>query len=444
MRAALQRRLWWFQGLVVAMVVAVLVWMNSPNLPRLHWPPDAWSPPGQSPPGQTPPGPPGQTPPGPPSQTPPGQTPPGPGQTQPGPPGQTPPRPPGQTPPGQSPPGPGQSPPGPPQASRCLQPDTGREKAPLVAVSGTNTLLISAYLDLRARPEVRIIGVALRKEHAAYRCLLCCQGQPYMAAGAADVHSDHFGFDYGTADVFCPLPAGCPDPSHVAVSAVAAPTETLSQKEEEEPRFLLVKNRKPISKDFPHQFTVCLSTMFDFTNVLQLDGAAAAAGAETRAGPQLHVPEPRLPHLHLRDPVRPLLRDPPHRTLAGSGGGQHPGPPVPRAPRHRDMEQPQDYSGPPGRGAAHRPRVAEPHEHQRRRAPQRGAHVPHQSGVDGGAEADQPDVRWASAGLQRPPGPGRGRGPGADRAPPPIPGGPPTGGLRGWGMVEKTSSSTCT
>ncbi|CAL8240546.1 unnamed protein product [Gadus morhua 'NCC'] len=91
-----------------------------------------------------------------------------------------------------------------------------------------------------------------------------------MAAGAADVHSDHFGFDYGTADVFCPLPAGCPDPSHVAVSAVAAPTETLSQKEEEEPRFLLVKNRKPISKDFPHQFTVCLSTMFDFTNVLQL------------------------------------------------------------------------------------------------------------------------------------------------------------------------------
>ncbi|XP_059931504.1 basic proline-rich protein-like [Gadus macrocephalus] len=165
MRAALQRRLWWFQGLVVAMVVAVLVWMNSPNLPRLHWPPAAWSPPGQSPPGrpgQTPPGPPGQTPPGPPGQTPPGpgqtppgpgQTPPGPGQNPPGPPGQTPPGPPGQTPPGQTPPGPGQTPPGPPQASRCLQPDAGREKAPLVAVSGTNTLLISAYLDLRGRPE---------------------------------------------------------------------------------------------------------------------------------------------------------------------------------------------------------------------------------------------------------------------------------------------------
>ncbi|CAL8332401.1 unnamed protein product [Boreogadus saida] len=153
--------------------------------------------------------------------------------------------------------------------------DTVREKAPLVAVSGTNTLLISAYLDLRARPEVRIIGVALRKERAAYRCLLCCRGQPHMAAGAADVHSDHFGFDYGTTDVICPLPAGCPDPSHVAVSAVAAPAETLSQKEEEEeeeeePRFLLVQNRKPISKDFPHQFTVCFSAMFDFTNVLQL------------------------------------------------------------------------------------------------------------------------------------------------------------------------------
>ena len=46
-------------------------------------------------------------------------------------------------------------------------------------------------------------------------------------------------------------------------------TETQSQ-EEEEPRFLLVQNRQPISKDFPHQFTVCISTMFDFSNVLQV------------------------------------------------------------------------------------------------------------------------------------------------------------------------------
>ncbi|KAG7261725.1 hypothetical protein CRUP_036502 [Coryphaenoides rupestris] len=119
----------------------------------------------------------------------------------------------------------------------------GREKLPLVAVTGTNTLLLSAYLDLRnSWQEVRVISVVLRSEQAAYRCLLCCQGQLHITTGYAHVHEDHFGFDYGTADIFCSLPAGCPDPSHVA----------------------------PIRDDFAHNFTVCLSTMFNFSNVLQL------------------------------------------------------------------------------------------------------------------------------------------------------------------------------
>lgn len=34
--------------------------------------------------------------------------------------------------------------------------------------------------------------------------------------------------------------------------------------------FLEVKNQKPKIDSFPYKFTVCISTMFDFTNVLQV------------------------------------------------------------------------------------------------------------------------------------------------------------------------------
>ncbi|CAL8363806.1 unnamed protein product [Merluccius merluccius] len=146
----------------------------------------------------------------------------------------------------------------------CPQADPGTEKVPLVDVNGKHTLLISAYLDRRKTiREVRIIAVALRSEQAAYRCHLCCQGQRHNTTGNAYVHKDHFGFDYGTMDIFCLLPAECPDPSHVAVSVVGAPAE-------KELRYLEVQNREPISDDFPHDFTICISTMFDFSNVLQL------------------------------------------------------------------------------------------------------------------------------------------------------------------------------
>lgn len=34
--------------------------------------------------------------------------------------------------------------------------------------------------------------------------------------------------------------------------------------------FLEVKNQKPHLDSFPYKFTVCISTMYDFTNVLQV------------------------------------------------------------------------------------------------------------------------------------------------------------------------------
>ncbi|KAF7662211.1 hypothetical protein LDENG_00242490 [Lucifuga dentata] len=138
------------------------------------------------------------------------------------------------------------------------------KKVPLVAVGGTHTLLVSAYLEHRTtRKEVRVIAVVLRSEAVPYRCLLCCQGQHHISAGETTIHSDHFDFSYGTADIMCPVPSGCEIPSHIAVTSVTAQSEG-------EEVFLEVLNQEARNDSFHHNFTVCFSTMFNFTNVLQV------------------------------------------------------------------------------------------------------------------------------------------------------------------------------
>ncbi|XP_041849972.1 uncharacterized protein LOC121645548 [Melanotaenia boesemani] len=133
-----------------------------------------------------------------------------------------------------------------------------------VTVNQTKTLLISAYLEHRTEEkEVRVISVVLRSQAVAYICILLCQGLGYISEGVSHIHSDHFGFPYGTADIMCPLPMGCQTPSHIAVTTVVP-------KDEDKLEFLEIQNQHPKSDSFPYNFTVCLSTMYDFTNVLQL------------------------------------------------------------------------------------------------------------------------------------------------------------------------------
>ncbi|XP_039987320.1 uncharacterized protein si:zfos-464b6.2 isoform X2 [Xiphias gladius] len=148
-----------------------------------------------------------------------------------------------------------------------------RQKVSLVAVNRTKTLLVSAYQEHRTgHKEVRVIAVVLRSETVAYRCLLCCQDQLHISEGVSTIHADHFDFAYGTADIMCPLPAGCETLSHVAVTTSQAESEGLVDTLDKE--FVEVKNQQVPeegkSDSFPYNFTVCLSTMFDFTNVLQL------------------------------------------------------------------------------------------------------------------------------------------------------------------------------
>uniref|UniRef100_A0A8C4ETC2 Glycosyltransferase family 92 protein n=1 Tax=Dicentrarchus labrax TaxID=13489 RepID=A0A8C4ETC2_DICLA len=105
---------------------------------------------------------------------------------------------------------------------------------------------------------VRVIAVVLRSETVAYRCLLCCHDQLYISEGVSNIHTDHFGFAYGTSTV-----QKC-DCQNVSVVLFCGHLD------KHDKEFLEVNNQKAINDSFPYNFTVCLSTMFDFTNVLQL------------------------------------------------------------------------------------------------------------------------------------------------------------------------------
>uniref|UniRef100_A0A667X7K8 Glycosyltransferase family 92 protein n=1 Tax=Myripristis murdjan TaxID=586833 RepID=A0A667X7K8_9TELE len=139
--------------------------------------------------------------------------------------------------------------------------DPHGEKAPLVLVNGTHTLLVSAYLEHRTGK--REVSEDNRGKRVAYRCHLCCEGHNistplHISEGHASIHWDHFGFRYGTADIMCPIPPACETPSHVTVTSA------------DPPLFLEVLNQEERKDSFPHNFTLCMSTMFDFTNLLQL------------------------------------------------------------------------------------------------------------------------------------------------------------------------------
>uniref|UniRef100_A0A3P9LHU0 Glycosyltransferase family 92 protein n=1 Tax=Oryzias latipes TaxID=8090 RepID=A0A3P9LHU0_ORYLA len=134
-------------------------------------------------------------------------------------------------------------------------------------VKNTKTLLLSAYQEHRTnKKEVRVIAVVLRSEKAAYRCIFNCQEQQHISEGVSNIHKDHFRFPYGTADIMCPIPSGCVAPTHIAVVRSAANySQGMTHHE-----LLEIRNQKVQSDGFAFNFTVCFSTMFNFTNVLQL------------------------------------------------------------------------------------------------------------------------------------------------------------------------------
>ncbi|KAM7404236.1 hypothetical protein PAMP_011603 [Pampus punctatissimus] len=120
-------------------------------------------------------------------------------------------------------------------------------------------------MEHRKGIKVRVIAVALRSEKPAYRCLFCCKEKLHISEGVSDFYDDNFNFNYGTVHILCSLPTECETPSHVAVTTA----ENIS-KESRHAVFLEVKNQRVENVSLHYNFTICISTMFDYNNVLQL------------------------------------------------------------------------------------------------------------------------------------------------------------------------------
>ncbi|XP_062408958.1 uncharacterized protein si:zfos-464b6.2 isoform X2 [Sardina pilchardus] len=134
---------------------------------------------------------------------------------------------------------------------------------PLVHVNGSRTYLVSSYMEHRSRSQIRTIAIVKRTEAVSYSCLFCCDEELIRTSNAEqEIHSDHFGFNFGAADILCSVPENCLSPSHVAIHK--------SPLGNQKPSILPIRNQETRTESFPYQFTVCISVMYDYTNVLQL------------------------------------------------------------------------------------------------------------------------------------------------------------------------------
>lgn len=133
-------------------------------------------------------------------------------------------------------------------------------EGPMIKV-GINTYVISSYMDHRFK-EIKSIAIVYRHQSVTYTCILCCNGKNVTTLAHYAIHSDHFGFEYGTATITCPINNECLKPTHVALTSSTDDSESI-------PSFQSIKNRD-VPTTFPYQFTVCISVMFNYENVLNL------------------------------------------------------------------------------------------------------------------------------------------------------------------------------
>ncbi|KAI4897389.1 hypothetical protein NFI96_009081, partial [Prochilodus magdalenae] len=139
---------------------------------------------------------------------------------------------------------------------------------PMVKVGDRNSYVIGSYVEHRlGRKMIRTVAIVLRSEQVEYYCVLCCDGREFSVAASCDIHSDHFGFEYGTADITCPVTENCTTPAYVAITYQTHKGDgSLWNIQSFQP----VGNQQPRTENFPYTFTVCISVMYDYSNVLGL------------------------------------------------------------------------------------------------------------------------------------------------------------------------------
>ncbi|XP_075042228.1 beta-1,4-galactosyltransferase galt-1-like isoform X2 [Mixophyes fleayi] len=134
----------------------------------------------------------------------------------------------------------------------------------ITPLGDNRTFIISPYFDNRVhnKSAVRILSIIHHEEVKDLYCWFCCTTSKSVEVSRAeiDIHTDWFGFPYGTTDLVCMEPPDC----HAKYLSVhTSPSGNMTQL----PLFQ-IQNRDV--KPFSTNFTVCISTMFgNYSNVLQ-------------------------------------------------------------------------------------------------------------------------------------------------------------------------------
>ncbi|XP_075430003.1 uncharacterized protein LOC142467914 [Ascaphus truei] len=131
----------------------------------------------------------------------------------------------------------------------------------LTPLGDNRTLILSPYYDSRGTKVIRVLAI-IHHEVGELYCRFHCEHKEHVPVRAAiELHSDRFGFPYGTADLLCTEPADC-DYNYVSV-------HWSSSGDVEQSPVFEIRNRAPES--FSANFTVCISTLYgNYKNVLQL------------------------------------------------------------------------------------------------------------------------------------------------------------------------------
>ncbi|KAL2078421.1 hypothetical protein ACEWY4_026106 [Coilia grayii] len=140
----------------------------------------------------------------------------------------------------------------------------------ITRIHGPKHLMVSAFKDHRRNGAIRVISIIKRQDLQELYCVLCVHNnartkgdgalsQCVSSKAQVEIHRDHFGFPYGTSDVFCTSPSI--KATHVSISTHSNAIESL--------KYLPIHN-KEMKESFKYSFTVCISNLFgEYNNALQ-------------------------------------------------------------------------------------------------------------------------------------------------------------------------------
>ncbi|XP_063288968.1 uncharacterized protein LOC134573263 [Pelobates fuscus] len=132
----------------------------------------------------------------------------------------------------------------------------------IVHLKNSRTYVISAYLDLRSRSLIRVIGITYRYEQEPLFCDFCFHGTNETVPAEIEIHSDHFQFPYGTMDLLCNL-KDSRIPQYIHLHAANYPSNIVFKVHNIE------QTHNPPSR-FEYDFLLCISALFgSYNNVLQ-------------------------------------------------------------------------------------------------------------------------------------------------------------------------------